>query len=155
MTVPSLYVEKCLSVTSLADSRKIPQLSSARMLGNGALEPNGLFDQFVDVQQEVATDVQTKCFSRSHLPRTLTRNVPEKMAGVSRTVRSQSECYMIAAKSCFVSRTQAQIAEPVIRSFLTFGRWGLGQSLKYYCHKGDAVGGTKKSRADSEKFALR
>jgi len=38
---------------------------------------------------------------------------------------------------------------------LTVGRQALGQSLKHYGHKGDAVGETKKSRADSEQLALR
>ncbi len=40
------------------------------------------------------------------------------------------------------------------RSFLTFGRWVLGHSLKNEGHKRHTVGGAKKSRADSEKLPL-
>jgi hypothetical protein len=43
----------------------------------------------------------------------------------------------------------------VVQIILILGRRVLGQSLKHWCHKGDAVGETKKSRADSEQLALR
>ena len=40
-------------------------------------------------------------------------------------------------------------------SFLKFGRRGVGQSLKDERHKGDAVGGSKECRTNSEQLPLR
>jgi DHA2 family multidrug resistance protein len=57
--------------------------------------------------------------------------------------------------TCTAQTTPGSAKVGAIRSFLTFGRWVLGQSLKHQRHKGDAVGGAKKSRADGEQLAMR
>ena len=84
----------------------------------------------------------------------------EAIGHATRAVRRRPPVYSItsSARSRIDGGTARPSAVAVLRFTTTSNFVGapvLGQGLKHQRHKGDAVGGAKKSRADSEQLAMR